>query len=259
MSTSTDLFLSTIDGSTKAIREKRYDLVQVFGNRLLSDLLIFQHDLTDEQASLISFSGLFIKRIGFDLSNLSLDSHDSAKLRQRAIDSIKKVRNLITENKNDFENCIIIYQKYEDTWVEEMNTVELATYLRNCSNDKSIYSWALEGIKELNQKEYSVYAYAISGISNELNRLSYMEKLSMRTEMLFITIRALEWLSTTINQAIQVIPERVLEKDRRKIFIKQYESKILNFTSRVSRVHDNWVNTDGNKIPKSILLPIFSI
>ena len=84
-------FIHNLNNSTSAIRKNRYDLVTIFGNRILSDLVILENSIPSTTNYFLSFIGLFLRKVGIDLLTLSQNSRDTAKLKQRAMTSISKM------------------------------------------------------------------------------------------------------------------------------------------------------------------------
>ena len=145
-------FIHTLDNSVSAVKKKRYDLVTIFGNRILSDLVILENSIPPKGNYILSFIGLFLRRVGFDLLTLSQSSRDTAKLKQRAITSISKMRDIIyTNDAAAFSKSLSEYQEYIEAWANEMNENDLSVYSRNGGFDESAFQWAIKTIKEVSE------------------------------------------------------------------------------------------------------------
>lgn len=252
-------FVHTLSNSISAIKKKRYDLVTIFGNRILSDLVILENSLSSTTITFLSFIGSFLRRVGIDLLNLSQTSRDTAKLKQRVLTSISKMRDIISANSPPvFSKLITEYQDYIEAWASEVNENDLSEYSRNGELDEITFQWAIKAIKNVSEDQILLNTYPVSAIDNELSRMSYEEKLSSKTIMLSISVRALEWLSQTIYQIIGMHRKSSVDKDLKSNVTTELSKQLVEFSNKVAKVFDEWKSADlkgvNNKLLENILI-----
>ena len=231
------MFVETINNSLTAIKEKRYDILAIAGNRLLSDLAIFEKAFNDHEGSFLALVGLFLRRTGIDLLNLSESKNDTAKLRQRTAEAISKMRACLkSDGPSSVREAIDAYRDYDDAWADAVNSNDFAQYYRGDTLDKDIFEWAIKGLNSAEDSEILAFSYPISAISNELARLSYMQKLSVRTTVLSIGARALEMLSVATNQVVDIFRSAVSDSERGKELIIVAEKVVVKFAQDLERL-----------------------
>lgn len=228
-------FVRTLTNSISAIRKKRYDLVTIFGNRILSDLVIMGDSLQSDSRSFLSFNGFFLRVIGIDLFNLSQNSRDTARLKQRATTSITKTREILSSSERfSFFEAMNQYQEYVEIWANEVNENDLAEYSREGELDDIVSQWALNALNGVSVKQLLSNGHPISAIDNELIRMSYMDKLSDRTLVLSICIRSLDWFSETINQVLDMLRKSSVDKDLLIALSSDLPNELLGFSKRIA-------------------------
>lgn len=234
-------FVHTLTNSISAVRKKRYDLVIISGNRVLSDLVIIGDSLQSDSRSFLSFSGFLLRVIGIDLYNLSQNSRDTAKLKQRAVTSITKMREILSSSESlSFFKAMNQYEEYVETWANEINENDLAEYSREGELDNIVFHWALNALNGVSVKQVLTNGHPISAIDNELLRMSYMEKLSVQTLVLSICIRSLGWFSETINQVLDMFRKSSVDKDLLMALSSELPNELLGFSKRITSEFDGW-------------------
>ena len=247
-------FIYTLNNSISAIRKKRYDLVIIFGNRILSDLVILEKSMPSATISFLSFIGLFLRRVGSDLLNLSQSSRDTAKLKQRAVTSISKIKEILSSYKiQSFSKVLGEYQEYIEAWANEVNENDFSEYLRNGELDESVFQWALKTLGDVSEKQILGNTYSISAIDNELSRMSYEEKLSARTIMLSISLRGLEWFLNTTNQVLNMLRTSSIDKDISSALSSELPKQVIEFSNRVVTAFGNWKGINSEKLNEELL------
>jgi hypothetical protein len=253
-------FIHTLNNSISAIRKKRYDLVTIFGNRILSDLVILENSIPSTTNSFLSFIGLFLRRVGIDLLTLSQNSRDTAKLKQRAITSISKMREILSTNTVPvFSKVLDEYQGYIEAWANEVNENDLSEYSRNGELDEIIFQWALETLKNVSENQILSNAYPISAIDNELSRMSYVEKLSARTIILSISLRGLEWFSETTYQVINMLRTSSIDKDLSLALSAELSKQLVEFSHKVVTAFDGWKDMDSKGVNEKFVENILAL
>ena len=242
-------FIHTLNNSTSAIRKNRYDLVTIFGNRILSDLVILENSIPSTTNYFLSFIGLFLRKVGIDLLTLSQNSRDTARLKQRAITSISKMKEIFSSNTIPmFSKVLFEYQKYIEVWANEVNENDLSEYSRNGELDEIIFQWALKSLKNVSENQILGNAYPISAIDNELSRMSYVEKLSTRTLVLSISLTGLRWFSGTIHQVINMLRTSYIDKEFSLALSAELSKKLVEFSHKVVTLFDGWKDIDSNQV-----------
>lgn len=253
-------FTHTLDNSVSAIKKKRYDLVTIFGNRILSDLVILENTIFPDRNSILSFIGLFLRRVGIDLLTLSQSSRDTAKLKQRAITSISKMRDVISLNDPAvFSKSLSEYQEYIEAWANEVNENDLSVYSRNGTLDKSVFQWAIKTLKEVSEDQILCNAYPISGIDNEISRMSYVDKLSKRTLLLSISLRGLNWLSEITYQVINMLRTSSIDKELSLGTSTSLSKQLTEFSHKIVTAFDECIDSDANMVSEDLIKGILGV
>ena len=247
-------FSQTLDNSVSAIRKKRYDLVTIFGNRILSDLVILENKLPQNGDFILSFIGLFLRRVGIDLIALAQNSRDTAKLKQRAMNSISKMKEIISSSDTyPFSKALGEYQEYIEVWANEMNENDLSLYLRNGELDQYIFQWAIDAIDGISESQILVNASPIAAIDNELSRMSYVEKLSKKTLLLSISLRGLNWLSETTYQVINMSRTGSIDKDLSLDTLTSLSKQLVEFSHKVVTAFHGCKDMDANSLSENLI------
>lgn len=253
-------FIHTLENSVSAIKRKRYDLLTIFGNRMLSDLVILESSISPDWNYILSFIGLFLRRVGIDLLTLSQSSRDTAKLKQRAITSISKMRDIIfTSDVAPFSKTLSEYQEYIEAWANEVNENDLSVYSRNGELDKYIFQWGIKMIREVSENQILGNAYPISAIDNELSRMSYVEKLSKRTILLSIGIRGLNWLSDVTYQVINMLRTSSIDKESSLDTSTSLSKQLVEFSHKIATEFDKRNDMDENRVSDDLIKGIFRV
>jgi hypothetical protein len=253
-------FSQTLDNSVSAIRKKRYDLVTIFGNRILSDLVILENKLPQNGDFILSFIGLFLRRVGIDLIALAQNSRDTAKLKQRAMNSISKMKEIISSSDTyPFSKALGEYQEYIEVWANEMNENDLSLYLRNGELDQYIFQWAIDAIDGISESQILVNASPIAAIDNELSRMSYVEKLSKKTLLLSISLRGLNWLSETTYQVINMSRTGSIDKDLSLDTLTSLSKQLVEFSHKVVTAFDGCKDMDANSLSENLIKSILGV
>ena len=253
-------FIHTLDNSVSAVKKKRYDLVTIFGNRILSDLVILENSIPPKGNYILSFIGLFLRRVGFDLLTLSQSSRDTAKLKQRAITSISKMRDIIyTNDAAAFSKSLSEYQEYIEAWANEVNENDLSVYSRNGALDKSVFQWAIKTLKEVSEDQILGNAYPIIAIDNEISRMSYVDKLSKRTMLLSISLRGLNWLSEITYQVINMLRTSSIDKELTLSTFTSLSKQLVEFSHKIATAFDEWRDTDANRVDEDFIKVIMRV
>ena len=253
-------FTHTLDNSVSAIKKKRYDLVTIFGNRILSDLVILENSIQRDGNSILSFIGLFVRRVGIDLLALSQSSRDTAKLKQQAITSISKMKDIISlRDSAPFSKSISEYQEYIEAWANEVNENDLSVYSRNGTLDENVFQWAIKTIKETSEDQILGNSYPVSAIDNEVSRMSYVDKLSKRTILLSISLRGLNWLSEITYQVINMVRTSSIDKELSLDTSTSLSKQLTEFSHKIATAFDQWRNTDANMVGEDLIKDILGV
>lgn len=256
----TQNFTHTLDNSVSAIKKKRYDLLTIFGNRMLSDLVIFEGSISTDWNSILSFIGLFLRRVGIDLLTLSQSSRDTAKLKQRAIISISKMRDIISSSAvAAFSKSLSEYQEYIEAWANEVNENDLSVYSRDGELDKYIFQWGIKMIREVSENQILGNAHPISAIDNEISRMSYVEKLSKRTILLSIGIRGLNWLSEVTYQVINMLSNSSINEESSLDTSIYLSKQLVEFSHKIATEFDKSNDMDENRVSEDLIKGIFRV
>lgn len=247
-------FIQNLTNSVSAIRKKRYDLVTIFGNRILSDLVILENSMPYVSNAFWSFVGLFLRRVGSDLLYLSQTSKDTAKLKQRTITSISKMKDVLSSSTVPlFSKVLSEYRDYIEAWANEVNENDLSEYLRKGELDENVFQWALKTLRNVSEQQILANAYPISAIDNELSRMSYEDKLSARTIMLSISIRGLEWFSTTTSQVLNMLRSSSIDKDILSTLSSELPKQQVEFSNKVVIAFENWKENDPESLNEELI------
>ena len=253
-------FIHTLENSVSAIKKKRYDLLTIFGNRMLSDLVIFEGSISTDWNSILSFIGLFLRRVGIDLLTLSQSSRDTAKLKQRAIISISKMRDIISSSAvAAFSKSLSEYQEYIEAWANEVNENDLSVYSRDGELDKYIFQWGIKMIREVSENQILGNAHPISAIDNEISRMSYVEKLSKRTILLSIGIRGLNWLSEVTYQVINMLSNSSINEESSLDTSIYLSKQLVEFSHKIATEFDKSNDMDENRVSEDLIKGIFRV
>lgn len=225
------IFLENVHNSINAIVKKRYDLVIVDGNRILSDLAILHDSLTLEESSWVSFLGYLVRRVGIDLQVLSTAEKDTTKLRFIAQEMLR----IPVDSEISMYKVFKAYTRYVQQYALEVNENDFADYSRDGSLNESISTWSFQYLEQIGENDF-IIGYPIKGISQELKRLSYTEKLSEFNISLQIILEALEWHSETVERFLQTRYLSSHADNKLSIQIDSMIGKIRSFVTEIKEL-----------------------
>jgi hypothetical protein len=193
-----EIFIENVVNSKNAIQKKRYDLVTIQGNRILSDLAIFNKNFSPVETTYVALFGFILRRIGIDLQTLMTIEKDTAKLKNTvlAILDIKK-----TNIDMSISKLFKKYNIYLEQYALEINSYEASEYSREGKLNDEIFEWTMERLEKIDTLQL-IYGSPIKGINQELRRMSYVEKFSQKNIVVNILLEALEWYSDTVKTGI---------------------------------------------------------
>jgi hypothetical protein len=227
-----EIFSENISNARNAITKKRYDLVTIQGNRILSDLAILRESLSQDDILLMALVGFISRRVGIDLQLLANFQKDSAKIRSVAIELLS-TDILDTSDKGSlvltfFNN----YVRYLDHYAYEINSNDLSEYTREGKLNKPIFEWAIKELRRIDE-ELIIYGSPIKGISQELKRMSYVEKLSPISIIIQMLVESLEWYSDTVQYGISKIVRNFNSADQSPDIFKQSVYQTIQFLKSI--------------------------
>lgn len=253
-------FISTLNNSISAIRKKRYDLVTIFGNRVLSDLVIIEGSIKSDAKSFLAFTGFLLRRVGFDLLTLSQNARDTARLKQKAVTLISKTKGILSSDVVlKFSKVLSEYKEYIETWANEVNENDSSEYLRNGELDEIIFQWVISALKNVSETQLLLNAHPINAIDNELFRMSYEEKLSERNMVLSISLRELGWLSETTYQVIDMFRTSSFDKSGSLELSSELSKQLVDFSHKVMSTFESWKDGCSKEMKESLIKNIFEI
>jgi hypothetical protein len=195
-----EIISENISNARNAITKKRYDLVTIQGNRILSDLAILSDGVNREDRLLIAFQGFVLRRVGTDLQLLANFQKDTAKIKSVAIEILSS-RDLDKGTEASMFTLFRNYVKYLDHLADEINSNDFAEYTREGRLNRPLFDWIMRELSKINE-EAIIYGSPIQGLNQELRRMSYVEKLSQTNVVIQILLEALEWHSDTVKAGV---------------------------------------------------------
>ncbi len=195
-----EIISENISNARNAITKKRYDLVTIQGNRILSDLAILSDGVNREDRLLIAFQGFVLRRVGTDLQLLANFQKDTAKIKSVAIEILSS-RDLDKGTEASMFTLFRNYVKYLDHLADEINSNDFAEYTREGRLNRPLFDWIMRELSKINE-EAIIYGSPIKGLNQELRRMSYVEKLSQTNVVIQILLEALEWHSDTVKAGV---------------------------------------------------------
>lgn len=246
------IFSENISNARNAITKKRYDLVTIQGNRILSDLAILREALSQDDILLMALGGFISRRIGIDLQLLANFQKDSAKIRSVAIELLS-ANILDTSDKGSlvltfFNN----YVKYLDYYASEINSNDLSEYTREGELNKPIFEWAIKELRRIDD-EVIIYGSPIKGISQELKRMSYVEKLSQISIIIQMLVESLEWYSETVQYGISKIVNNCNSAGHSPDIFRRSVNQIIQFIKSITGLFKESESTSMTNLSESEL------
>lgn len=238
------LFNQNLLNAKNAIKEKRYELVTIFGNRILSDIIVFKGTIETEEIANLSVIGFSLRKIGTDLYNLSRVRRDTAKLKQKSIETLSKLKETMQADENDkIPKILKLYESYVEAWALEVNENDISVYSRTGEYDQAIFSWGTNYLKTMTKIELINIGEPVTGLANELIRMSYVEHLSAKTHLLSIVTTSLALLIETLKGEINFVDKSPYSteyldwiRNQNKETIAKMLSKLVEISSPVDKL-----------------------
>lgn len=152
--------------------------------------------------------GFIVRRVGNDLQLLANVQKDTAKIKSTAIDILSTGVLDISSTDAPVSMLFKNYVKYLDYYANEINSNDLSEYTREGKLNKPIFDWITRELGKINE-EVIIYGLPVKGISQELRRMSYVEKLSQTNITIQILLESLEWYSDTVIAGISKFEHNV--------------------------------------------------
>lgn len=203
-----EIVSENVSNARNAIIKKRYDLVTIQGNRILSDLAILSEGLNRDEVLLMALLGFIVRRVGIDLQSLANVQKDTARIKSTAIEILST--DVLDTSVADAPVSTLFknYVKYLDYYANEINSNDLSYYTREGKLNKPIFDWIMGELGKINE-EVIIYGLPVKGISQELRRMSYVEKLSQTSTTIQILVESLEWYSDTVKAGVSKFEHNV--------------------------------------------------